>query len=303
MIEVKASLGDESYTVVFTGDIGKAETLLYKKMNYPVNLNANAIVMESLHGEAPEIEDLETSIFKLYRLLKRAEKKRKMVIIPTFAMDRSAGIIKVLNDFMDGGLYLKNYIDSPLAISELLEYISSYQTFESAWFDYSSTYPFKVDRFKIINNYQDHMHYIKKEGFNVFITASCMGYGGRVLDYFEHCVQDDDCIFIFPGYLPFDSPSRKLLEANKGTIVELNGKRYVKHCETYQLHGFSSHGYIEDKVKILNTYPNATKVFLNHGDELSIIGTQDELEGYNYESEQVRREFIPTKYDEVVTLY
>ena len=266
MIELSAHFGNERKTVVFTGDIGKEETLLYRRMTFPENKLADAIVMESLHGiDEPEETSYE-SILKLKDIIKKASKKDRTVIIPTFALDRSAGLIKIFNDFMDRGMKIPVYLDSPLAIRELNAYINSYEDRNSAWFNYDMPNPFRLNRIKIIENPQDHFMLLKEPGFKVVICSSGMGFGGRVVDFFNKYIQDANAVFVFPGYLVEGCPSRSLVEANKGEIVEMNDFTFKKLCETHQLHGFSSHGYFEDKMKILRAYPNVKRIFLNHGD-------------------------------------
>ena len=296
MIELKAYYGNESYTIVFTGDIGNENTILYKKMRFPTNYNADCIVLESLHGVDKPVESLQESTMILKKILKQAARKQKSVIISAFSLDRSAGLIKILNDFMDQGLFLQCFIDSPLTEKELTCYINSYKDGTSAWFNYNQGFPFKTERFHTITTYQEHLLAAKYKGPNVFITSSCMGFGGRVLDYFEQHIQSEDSIFIFPGFLPQECPSKTLLEAEQGEIIELNGRRYKKHCKTIQLHGFSSHGYYPDKLKILDTYPNAGTIFLNHGDNDSLFALNDFL------AEQLEAEIIIPEYEDCYKL-
>lgn len=282
LIELTAHLGCDQYTIAFTGDVGNRKTVLYREHSIPKNRKVDALVLESLHSDYYDpVENLEESTIRLRKIIKRAVKKQKTVIIPVFALDRSAGIIKVLNDFMDQGMYLQCYLDSPLAEKELYEYISSYKEGRSVWFNYDQPYPFNLDRFHIISNFQDHALLSKYNGPNVIITSSCMGYGGRIIDYFAHHIQDPNSVFVFPGYLPEESPSRVLLEADKGKMVELSGNRFIKRCDVYQLHGFSSHGYFDDKMAIIDAYPNLSTIFLNHGDEY-IYGLQESLSSYSF---------------------
>ena len=279
MIELVVRYGDKHFTIVFSGDVGNSKSLLYRNIQYPIEEDyGDVLVLESLHGTAEPIETLDESTRFLWKTLKRATKKKKSVIIPVFALDRSAGFISLLNKMMDSGMWLNCFIDSPLAEKELMCYIGSYNDGDSAWFNYNvERYPFRLERFKIIENYASHMIATKYHGANIFLTSSCMGYGGRVLDYFEQHIQDDDSIFIFPGFLPDNCPSKILHDAPHGSIVELNGRRYIKHCETIWLHGFSSHGYFEDKLNIIDRYPNLQTIFLNHGDEESINSLHKKL--------------------------
>lgn len=295
MIELVVRYGDKHFTIVFSGDIGNSKSLLYRNIQYPVDEEyGDVLVLESLHGILEPLETLDESTRILWKTLRKAIKKKKTVIIPVFALDRSAGFISLLNRMMDNGMWLNCYIDSPLAEKELMSYIGSYNDGDSAWFNYKvEKYPFRLDRFKIIENYASHMIATKYHGANIFLTSSCMGYGGRVLDYFEQHIQDDDSIFIFPGFLPDNCPSKILHDAPHGSMVELNGRRYIKHCETIWLHGFSSHGYFEDKLNVVDRYPNLQTIFLNHGETESIEALQKKLKRF-YDAEII----IPQMGDE-----
>lgn len=277
MIEVYVSYGAERYGIAFTGDIGKRKTPLYREIFYGKEPRIDALVLESLHGTQVPQETYMDSIQTIKKILKKCMKEQKNLYIPVFALDRSAILLMVMNMLMDAGLRFNCFFDSPLGEKELVCYMSAYNSQGSQWFDYEKKTPFATERISFVSDYAEHMCLVKQEGPNVVLTSSCMGYGGRVLDYFEHHIQDEDAVFIFPGYLPDECPSKILCNANVGEIVEINGKRYIKHCETCQLHGFSSHGYLEDKLEIIERYCNAKTIFLNHGEKEAIYEMQEEL--------------------------
>ena len=301
-ITLIAHLGDEKFEIVFTGDIGKRDSILYRNIPATPNYEVGAIVMESLHGDDYEIETVNESIAKLRSVIRDATRKQKVVIIPTFSMDRSAMILRVLNDFLDQGMHFKLVFDTPLGFRMLNSYIDDYNN-DSAWFKYAKGFPFRLDRVSVILDYQSHMIASKASGPAVFITSSGMGNGGRVLDYFEHHIQDDKAVFVFPGFLCENTPARRLVEASKGELLEIQGNRYKKNCETVWLHGFSSHGYIRDKIDVMTQYPNASQVYLVHGDDVSIEGTFANIRAYNEAFEHVERNIVIPTYDEVVRLY
>ena len=270
MIEVYISYGSMRYGIVFSGDIGKRRTPLYKEMIYGSEPGINALVLECLHGTEEQQEDFTDSIQILKKILKKCVREQKNLYIPAFALDRSAIILMVLNTFMDKVTNFNCFFDSPLGEKELVCYMQSYNSGTSEWFDYDKKEPFNIERINFVSDYSGHMRLVKRDGPNVVLTSSCMGYGGRVLDYFEQHIQDEDAVFVFPGFLPDECPSKVLCDAKRGEIVEIMGKRYVKHCETYQLHGFSSHGYLEDKLEVVERYCNVDTIFLVHGEEKSI---------------------------------
>jgi Cft2 family RNA processing exonuclease len=282
MIELKATYGDEERTVLFTGDIANGESYLYKKRTLKGNDKVCAIVMEGLHGNEDHLETMYDSYKILMRLIKQARRNGRMVIIPTFSLDRSATILAMLNHMMKTIGNFKIFIDSPLTERELMCYISSYSSLKSAWYDYEKPYPFNLDNVTIVKEYGDHMELSRMLGVSVILTSSGMGNGGRVLDYFRNHVQHDASVFVFPGYLVEECPSRILLDTVRGTICELNGEKFVKQCQTVQLYGLSSHGYMPEKWDIIDAYPNADTVFINHGEQESVESIRDQIiEGTN----------------------
>jgi len=267
IVEIYISYKNYNYAIAFSGDIGKKDSILYKSFEYPEEEKVNALVIESLHGIEKPIENIKESKIKLEGIIRKAVKEHRPCIIPVFALDRMAMFVEVFNELIRKGICKYCYIDSPLGTKELQEYINSYNSASSAWFDYSKVYPFYTYNFNIIKNYKDHINLVKFADAPIVLTSSCMGWGGRVRDYFDQYIQDKRAIFVFPGYLIEDSPSRSLVETPKGEIFEIFGNRFKKNCDTYWLHGFSSHGYFEDKLQILSRYINIDKLFLNHGEE------------------------------------
>ena len=277
MIELRVTYGKEERVISFTGDIANKESFLYRKRRIKENNKVRDIVMEGLHGNEDRIESMSDSYKILMRIIRQCRKNGRTVIIPTFALDRSATILAMLNSMMPKIGKFKVFIDSPLTERELMCYINSYNTLNSAWFDYEKPYPFNLDNVEFVKEYGDHMELSRMNGFSVILTSSGMGNGGRVLDYFRNRVQHDSSVFVFPGYLVENCPSRILVETPRGSICELNGESFVKQCQTIQLFGLSSHGYMEEKFDILDAYPNVDTVYLNHGDRESIEAIRDQI--------------------------
>ena len=154
-------------------------------------------------------------------------------------------------------------------MTQLAIYQSTYNNGNSKWFRNLGSNPFDTSTFKVIgSNRESKESALHGVGPRVIVTASANGYGGRIVNYFANCIQRDDYVFVFCGWIVPDSPSYNLHEAKRGKIVELSdGSRYIKRCETIRLHGFSSHGYFEEMISHLNTYPSCTTLILNHARE------------------------------------
>lgn len=268
-IELYVMDSDDSFNMVFSGDIGSSEALLYKNHTEEPNESVDCLVLESLHGTEEPVETLRQSINKLAHILNDAVKHNKNVVLAGFSLDRNAGLIYLLNEFRRAGMFIDVVVDSPLTMTQLSVYQNSYNKDNSKWFRKLGDNPFDTSKFRVINSGRDHIEStLHGEGSRVIVTASANGMGGRIVNYFENCIQRDDYVFVFCGWIVPDSPSYRLHEAGRGTIVEVNdGEHYIKRCETIRLHGFSSHGYFPEMLSHVNIYPNCSTLILNHARE------------------------------------
>lgn len=297
IIELYAEYQGQKKAISFSGDIGPANSYLYREMNYEPNESIDYCVVETLHGLNKPEETFDDSVKKLKKLIRKTVlHENKSLYIGVFALDRSAMLLAVLNDFIRSGMNFELWFDSPLGEIQLNNYNNSYQNKKNVWFRKFTHNPFDCRHTKFSTFYKSHMELVRDSSPKVVIVTSCMGYGGRILDYFKAHIQDDKAVFAFSGYLPEESPSNKLHVGKKGKIIEVNGDHYVKHCDTVRFHGFSSHGYYKETMDFVNMYPNAKGIFLNHA-------SLEEKENVKYEMQQnVRAEIFIPMYDEVYEL-
>lgn len=267
----------ESYTMLFTGDIGPTDSLMYEtKLRMP-NEHVDCVVMESLHGISEPEEPLYVSIRRLREIIKRGMRQKKHIVLVGFSLDRNAMLVKIMNDFREEGLKPEVFIDSPLTMTQLGHYQRAYAE-GSAWFKDMGKKPFDVSNFNILTSYRNHIEAINhSEGPRVIITASANGNGGRVIDYFNHGIQRDDYIFVFCGWINPTSPSNILHEAPRDGLVEILGGKFKKRCKTARLHGFTSHGYMPEVRAILEDCEGLETIVLNHARYEEKFDIQDEL--------------------------
>lgn len=267
---------DERIGVLFTGDIGPDNSLLYESKDGYINTEIEYGVVESLHGvEWPE-ETLEDSISILEKLINKSIRKGKTVVISGFSLDRDAMLVYLINRMFAKGARFKVYFDAPLALSELICYQNFYkQEYEKRmtscdtddlWFKDLGRDPFSLERFEVITKIPEHTQLLNSSEPKVILTSSANGNGGRVVDFFDKLIQDSNTVFVFCGWIYPESPSSILLSTEPGQIVDFGYSRYKKNCETIQLHGFSSHGYWSEVLEKFFMYPAMREVILNHGE-------------------------------------
>lgn len=267
---------DERIGVLFTGDIGPDNSLLYESKDGYINTEIEYGVVESLHGvEWPE-ETLEDSISILEKLINKSIRKGKTVVISGVSLDRDAMLVYLINRMFAKGARFKAYFDAPLALSELICYQNFYkQEYEKRmtscdtddlWFKDLGKDPFSLERFEVITKIPEHTQLLNSSEPKVILTSSANGNGGRVVDFFDKLIQDSNTVFVFCGWIYPESPSSILLNTEPGQIVDFGYSRYKKNCETIQLHGFSSHGYWSEVLEKFFMYPAMREVILNHGE-------------------------------------
>ena len=285
---------EDSVNIAFSGDIGSKESLLYKKHNYKENPLINYIVMESLHGLEERTQTYEDAFFELKKIIFDAQKRKKTLILAGFALDRSAMLLYAINKMIDDyGLSATVYFDSPLAHRELKHYEADYATGKSHWFKDLGRAPFDTNEVIVTDRYEAHMDAVRDQDPKIIITASAFGDGGRILDYFDRYIQDDNAMFVFVSWLSEDCSSYVLHNAERGKIIELHGMHYVKRCETYQVQGFSAHGYLPEFIEFIERFPKIKGIFLNHANRDVKKELRDRLaEDYNMDM------YIPEMYDE-----
>lgn len=267
---------NERLGVLFTGDIGPANSLLYESKDGYINTDIEYGVIESLHGVECPKETLEDSISILEKLIKKSIKKGKTIVLSGFSLDRDAMIVYLINKMYAKGARFKAYFDAPLAFSELVCYQNFYkQEYEKRmnsdntddlWFKDLGKDPFSLENFEVITKMSEHTQLLNTPGPKVIVTSSANGNGGRVVDFFDRLIQESDAVFVFCGWIYPESPSNILLNTESGQIVDFGYSRYKKNCETIQLHGFSSHGYWSEVFEKFFMYPAMREVILNHGE-------------------------------------
>lgn len=287
---------EDSVNISFSGDVGPSDSFLYRNHEYTKNHLINFCVMESLHGLEEKKQTPEDAHEELTNIVLDGLKKGKTVIEVVFALDRSAITLYSNNRAKkERNVQFKSYFDSKLAVKELIHYQNAYNSKDNLWFKDLGPNPFSTEETIILGKYAAHMNVVRSSDPKVVITASAFGEGGRVLDYFDHYIQDENAIFIFLGWLSPECNSYKLLNAQKGEIIELHGTQnshYVKHCETYQISGFSSHGYYPEFVEYIERFPNLKGLILNHAATETKEALRDKLkESYGFDI------CIPEMYD------
>lgn len=261
---------EDSVNISFSGDIGPKDSLLYKKLTYNPNEYIKYAYMEATHGTEERAQSVKEAYYQLKELVFRGIAENKPIIILTFATDRSANILYMLNSFIDAyQLSVPIFWDTPLGYIQLNHYEYFYDIGDEYWMRPLGIKPFENWELIVCKNQFEHLDALRAEGPKIVITASVFGEGGRCKDYFKEYIEDENALFIFAGWLSPDCTSYKLHMAerfNTEEPLEIHGENYMKCCETHQLLGLTSHGYYPEFIDYIERFPNLNTLILNHGE-------------------------------------
>jgi len=254
-------------TVVFSGDVGNDDVPLMRPTERLPAIDA--LVVESTYGdrlhEAPE-----SRVASLRDAVKETVAKKGVLMIPTFAIERTQEIVLTLHHLAEQGEIprVPTFLDSPLAIAATHVYeeysryfnddakdemLSGHDLFALPGFLATKT----VDMSKRIN---------EVVAPKVVLAGSGMMTGGRILHHLERYLPDPNSMLMIVGYQAAGTLGRKLYEGAR--VVRIHGKDVHVNATVRSVGAWSAHA---DQAKILRWIGEAEKkpkvVLITHGEE------------------------------------
>jgi len=254
-------------TIVFSGDVGNDDVPLMRPTERLPALDA--LVVESTYGdrlhEAPE-----TRVESLREAVKDVIAKKGVLMIPTFAIERTQEIILTLHHLAERGEIprVPVFLDSPLAIAATHVYeeysryfnddaekeiLSGHDLFHLPGFLATKT----VDMSKKIN---------EVVAPKVILAGAGMMTGGRILHHLVRYLPDPHSTLMIVGFQAAGTIGRKLYEGAR--LVRIHGQDVRVNATVKSVGAWSAHA---DQAKILRWIGAAEKkpkvVLITHGEE------------------------------------
>jgi len=252
--------------IVFSGDLGNKFKSLDKKLD---ELPAvDYLVLESTYGDRDH-ENLEKRREILERIVERTIKEKRVLIIPTFALERSQEIIYDLQELIENKKIpeIKIFLDSPLAlrISKIYEKYPEYLN-EEAKREILTKGIFKRPYLEIIESKEDEKKIFDYPNPKIILAGSGMVTGGRIIDILKRYIENEKTTILFIGYQAENSTGRKILEGEREIVLE--DKVYKVKAEILSLLSYSAHLDKSGIIDWLNPQRlNLKTIFLTHGDK------------------------------------
>ena len=253
--------------LLYTGDLGRAETLLLDDPVAPRGVDY--LVIESTYGDRNH-EPLADAEGQLTEVIKKAIAQRGKIIIPSFALERTQEIIFILDKLRRSGaaLDIPVYVDSPMAIS-LTEIFNKHREefcFDAKFRDYARMDgdPFGFDYIRYLRTKEESQTLNNKNGPMIIISASGMCEGGRVLHHLRNNIEKENNTILLVGYQAQGTLGRKLQDGLPK--VKIFGIEHEVGATIETMHTFSSHAGKDDLLAFIKAASPARGVFLVHGD-------------------------------------
>ncbi len=251
--------------LVCSGDIGNDNVPILRPTE-PIS-DADFVVMESTYGDRVH-ENQQERIKLLRQAVLDTVKRKGVLMIPAFSLERTQEILYELNDMVESGQLprVPFFLDSPLAIKVLPiyhqfpEYYNS-QARELArsddFFDFPGLHiTRKPDESRAISQ-------IKPP--KVIIAGSGMMHGGRIMHHLVDYLNNPNNTLLVVGFQAAGTLGREVMEgANR---VHIDHEEILVKAKVEAINAYSAHA---DQLKLLRWVVSGTskpeKVVLDHGE-------------------------------------
>jgi metallo-beta-lactamase family protein len=277
-VELRASEGEVSRKLVFSGDLGQYDTpILQDPYRFE---SADLVLMESTYGNRLHRgrEDTER---ELGGILAQAARDGGNVIVPAFAIGRSQELLYLLaKHYGEWRLARwKVFLDSPMAIAASRVYWNNPDRFDEETTHLRETFrgmpPLpnlvlseSADESRAINNVRSGA---------LIIAGSGMANGGRVLHHLKHNLERPECHVVIVGFQAPGTLGRQLVD--RRSEVFIHGRPVRCLAQVHTLGGLSAHGDQDDLLRWYESFVGRPPVYLVHGEVPSAEALAGKLRG------------------------
>ncbi len=274
-VEVEQA-GKPATRILFSGDIGPDAKLLERDPEAPQGFDY--VICESTYGGRDRFErSLDKRRELLAQELNDAAKRDGVMLIPSFAVERTQEVVTDLVAVMDAGLAPKAniFIDSPLANKATAVFRKHAAEMEGGK---ELAHAFASPLVKSTESVDDSKALNRFKGFHIVISASGMAEAGRIRHHLRNRLWQRSTTVLLVGFQARGSLG-SLLEggAKRVTIMgdEINVAATIRKIDDY-----SGHADGPELVQwIKERLPINRSVFLTHGEEEPQMALAEAIRG------------------------
>jgi metallo-beta-lactamase family protein len=253
--------------VVFSGDLGNPPVpILEDTEELP---KTDYVVMESTYGDRLHKKDTERKT-ELERIIEEAVTKNGVLLMPSFAMERTQEILYELNELLTTNRIksIPIYIDSPLAIRATEIYVKYPNYFDKEARDILSKGNdfFDFSGLTVIESMEQSKELDREVGPKIIIAGSGMSTGGRILFHEKRFLPEPSTTLAIVGFQVEGTLGRLLKDGAKK--VKIMGEDVEVQAKIHEIGSYSAHA----DQKMLSDWATTSKnglkeIFLVHGEQ------------------------------------
>ncbi len=257
----------ERKKIVFSGDLGNAPTPL---LNPPAKIRqADYILIESTYGDRIH-EDRRERKELLENTIEDTFSKKGVLIIPTFAVERTQELLCELNELVENNRIprLPIFIDSPLAIKATQVYKKhpDYFNRQASYLIKSGDDLFKFPGLILTETVEKSKAINRVSPPKIIIAGSGMSTGGRVLFHEKIYLPNSNNSLLLINFQVKGSLGRQISEGAEE--VEIFDEEVPVRARIISISGYSSHADQQDLYNWLVNFSKPIKhIFMVHGEE------------------------------------
>jgi len=254
--------------LAYTGDMGQFPVPMLAHPEEIQESPTENLIIECTYGDKnhkPNSEALE----ELKKIILSAAEKKRVILMPAFALGRVQEIIYMLHELYDQSDIPKIpiYVDSPLAeklIPIFEKHIEDYS--KEVWNDFGSKHelPLKFENLTYVVTSEDSKALNPKNGPMIIIGSSGMMEGGRILHHLKNRIEDPETMLVITGYQAAGTLGRKIQDGI--SPVRILGEMRAVNAEVIVMDEFSAHADRDGLFNYVKSVPGLKKVFLVHGE-------------------------------------
>jgi len=260
-----AELEFDGRRLLVSGDLGRQEHPLLRPPEPPPTVDT--VLIEATYGDRHH-DALDHA--QLAHLISTTAARGGVVLMPAFAIDRTAILLHELAGLMRDGLipHLPVYVNSPMALAALDVYRAAVANKSSELRPgiLGGPDPFDPGTLRVVHSVEESMRISDPGRPSVVISASGMATGGRVLYHLARLLPGKRNTVVLPGFQVPGTRGRALLDGARA--LKIHGRYVPVRAQIVGLSEFSAHADSDELIGWLSAAPSAPEtVYVVHGED------------------------------------
>jgi metallo-beta-lactamase family protein len=276
-VEIQFKTGKALRTIVFSGDVGNPPTPLLNATE--AFEKADYLLVESAYGDRLH-EDVKKRKDILEDIIEDAMNRKGVLMIPSFAMERTQELLYELNELVEHHRIPKVpvFVDSPLAtkMTEVFKRHPELYNKEAAYLLKSGDEIFNFPGLHFATSVEESKKINGVAPPKIVIAGSGMLHGGRIGFHLLRNLPDKNSTLLIVGYQVAGSLGRRIIEGEKDVTVM--GQPVKVRCRVRKIGGYSAHA---DQAMLLSWVEHMRhhlkKVFVVQGEEHASLALAEKI--------------------------